>query len=140
MKKIISLLITISLLACSENLLEKPDNLIPEDTMVEVLTDLAVVNAARSTNISVLRNNGIEPMAYIYKKHGIDSTQFVESDRYYASLPEKYEQIYKKVETRLEKQTKVLEAEKKVKDSLRQAELENRGDKTNLEKIKDSLP
>lgn len=108
--------------------------------MVAVLTDLAVVNAARSTNISVLRDNDIEPMAYIYRKHGIDSTQFVESDRYYSSLPEKYEQIYKKVEIRLEEQTKALEEEKKVNDSLRRAELENRGGKTYLEKIKDSLP
>lgn len=140
MKKYCWSLSILLLLGCSENLLEKPDNLIPEDKMVEVLKDLAIVNAAKSTNISVLQDNGIEPMAYIYEKHGIDSTQFVESDRYYASLPVKYEQIYIKVESKLEKETKKIEEAKKGNDSLRRVELENREGKTYLEKAKDSLP
>lgn len=130
----------LALAGCNENLLEKPDNLISEDKMVEVLKDLAIVNAAKTTNIAVLQDNDIEPMDYIYEKHGIDSVQFVESDRYYASLPKKYEQIYKKVESRLEKETKKIEEEKKVNDSLRRLELENRGGETYLEKVKDSLP
>jgi phosphoribosylanthranilate isomerase len=103
----------LALAGCNENLLEKPDNLISEDKMVEVLKDLAIVNAAKTTNIAVLQDNDIEPMDYIYEKHGIDSVQFVESDRYYASLPKKYEQIYKKVESRLEKETKKIEEEKR---------------------------
>lgn len=140
MKKYCALVVFLLLISCSENLLEKPNNLIPEDKMVEVLKDLAIVNAAKSTNISVLQDNGIEPMAYIYEKHGIDSTQFVESDRYYASLPVTYEHIYKNVESKLEKETKAIEEAKKVNDSLRRVELENREGKTYLDKVRDSLP
>lgn len=134
------LLLIVCFLSCNENLLEKPDNLIPEDKMVEVLKDLALVNAAKSTNIAVLQDNDIEPMAYVFGKHDIDSLQFVESDRYYASMPPDYERIYQKVESRLEKEIKVLEEDKNVNDSLRKIELETKGGKTYLEKIKDSLP
>ncbi|MGB7395007.1 MAG: DUF4296 domain-containing protein [Pricia sp.] len=130
----------ILLTACNEKLIEKPDNLIPEDKMVKVLKDLAIVNAAKTTNVAVLQENDIEPMSYIYEKHGIDSTQLVESDRYYASLPDKYEEIYQKVEAGLEQDTKAMEKEKEVNDSLRRLELENKGGKTYMDKLKDSVP
>lgn len=107
--------------------------------MVEVLKDLAIVNAAKSTDVAVLQDNDIEPMAYIFEKHGIDSLQFVESDRYYASIPPDYEKIYKKVEEKLEKQAKVMEEAKEVNDSLRRIELENSNGETYLDKIKDSV-
>lgn len=140
MKKLYAPILIISLLSCNDNLLEKPDNLIPSDKMVEVLTDLAIVNAAKSTNVAVLHENDIEPMAYIFEKHGIDSLQFVQSDRYYASLPVAYEKIYKKVESKLEKETKGMEKAKEINDSLRRIELESRDAKTSLDKVKDSLP
>ncbi len=140
MKKLYASVLIICLLSCNDTLLEKPDNLIPEDKMVEVLKDLAIVNAAKSTSIAVLYDNDIEPMAYIFKKHGIDSLQFVESDRYYASLPPEYERIYKKVESELERETKIIEEAKEVNDSLLRVELENRNRKTDVDKVKDSLP
>ena len=139
MKKYVLPVLFLCLTACNDALLEKPDNLIPEDKMVEVLKDLAIVNAAKSTNISVLRDHGIQPMTYIYQRHDIDSVQFVESDRYYASLPVTYERIYKKVESKLEKEEQAIEEAKKVNDSLRRVELENGESKTYLEKIEDSL-
>lgn len=140
MKTLYASIVIISLLSCNDSLLEKPDNLIPEHKMVEVLKDLALVNAAKSTNMAVLQDNGIEPMAYIFEKHDIDSLQFVESDRYYASLPPEYERIYKKVESKLEKETKILEKAKEAKDSLLRIEQENRNAVKNSGTIKDSLP
>ncbi len=140
MKKFGSLVLMISLLSCNENLLEKPDNLIPEAKMVEVLKDLAIVNAAKSTNLAVLHDNDIEPMPYIFEKYHIDSLQFVESDRYYASLPVEYERIYKKVESKLEKEVKIVEEAKRVKDSLTRIERESKSNKTNADIVTDSLP
>ena len=139
MKKLYSIVLIIALLSCNDTLLEKPDNLIPEDKMVEILKDLAIVNAAKSTNVAVLHENNIEPMTYIFEKHGIDSLQFVESDRYYASIPPEYEKIYKKVEAKLEMQTKAIEEAKKVNDSLLRLKLENKEGGTNLDEVKDSL-
>ena len=119
------LLLTIVLLlvsSCAEELIEKPDNLIPEDKMVLIIKEMAIVNAAKATNLSKLRENGVEPTDFIFKKFEIDSAQFVDSDRYYASKPLRYENMYKKVESDLEDQRLKLEAEKRVRDSLRVAE------------------
>lgn len=119
------LLLTIVLLlvsSCAEELIEKPDNLIPEDKMVLIIKEMAIVNAAKATNLSKLRENGVEPTDFIFKKFEIDSAQFVDSDRYYASKPLRYENMYKKVESDLEEQRLKLEAEKRVRDSLRVAE------------------
>ena len=41
--------------SCAEELVEKPDNLIPEDKMVAIIKEMAIVNAAKATN---LRNFG----------------------------------------------------------------------------------
>jgi hypothetical protein len=104
--------------SCAQKLIEKPQNLIPEDKMVSILKEMTVVNAARSTNLYILKENGVEPTAYVFKKYDVDSIQFVESDRYYASLPSVYESIYVKVEALLEKEKEQVERIVKIKDSL----------------------
>ena len=104
--------------SCAEELIQKPENLIPQDKMVLVLKEMAIVNAAKGTNIGKLKDNGIDPTTYVFDKFEIDSAQFVESDRYYASKPLIYETIYKEVETQLENQRLELEEQKRVEDSL----------------------
>lgn len=133
MKKAFILAIFTWLTSCSEKLLEKPENLIARDKMVEVLKDLAIINAAKTTNSAKLREKNIDPMAYIFEKYSIDSVQFVESDKYYASLPVQYESIYKEVESRLDKEQQVLKDAKKLKDSLKLLETEQ---KQQMERVK----
>ena len=141
MHKLYTFFLIICLISCDEKLIEKPDDLIPEDKMVEVLKDLAIVNAAKLTNVTVLQDNGVDPMSYIFEKYDIDSLQFVESDNYYASLPRgEYERIYKKVESKLVQEVKVIEDAKTVKDSLARMESEKKEDTENVEKVTDSLP
>lgn len=119
MKHLLFLVVALLMLSsCAEELVEKPDNLIPEDKMVAVIKEMAIVNAAKATNLSKLRENGVEPTSFIFKKYEIDSAQFVDSDRYYASKPLQYENMYKKVESDLEDQRLKLENEKKIRDSL----------------------
>lgn len=104
--------------SCAEELIEKPDNLIPEDKMVSIIKEMAIVNAAKTTNLGKLRENGIEPTTFVFEKFEIDSAQFVDSDRYYASKPLRYENMYKKVESELEAQRVQLDIEKKLRDSI----------------------
>lgn len=125
--------ILLLLVSCAEKMMEKPKNLIEKQEMVDILSDLAILNAAKSANVNVLKNNHIDPTEYVFNKYEIDSVQFVESDRYYASLPSgEYEAIYKAVEAKLEKEKNKLTESKKIKDSLRSKELKSK-------KIKDSL-
>ena len=86
--------------------------------MVLILKDMSIVNAAKGINIGMLKDNGIDPTNYVFNKYEIDSAQFVESNRYYASLPLEYEAIYTEINEIIEKEkTEIIEL-KKISDSL----------------------
>ena len=118
-KQGILLVLMLLLFSCAEKLIEKPDNVIPQDKMFLILKDMAIINAAKGTNLGKLKDNGVDPTTYVFEKYEVDSAQFVDSDRYYASLPIVYESIYKEVEASLENQRVQLEADKKEMDSLK---------------------
>lgn len=130
----IAILVVLFLAACGEKLIEKPEDLIPKDKMVLILQEMALINAAKGVNLGILKDNGVEPTTYVFEKFGIDSAQFVISDRYYASLPAEYEAIYTEVEASLEAKRIALEQEKKITDSLKLLE-----SKQNKEGVLDSL-
>ena len=120
MRKIFFLILTISaLFSCGEEVIEKPINLIPKEKMIDILYDLAIINAAKSSGPKVMDNMNFEPMEYIYNKYQIDSIQFVTSDLYYASLPLEYEDIYKNLENRITKEKeRFIKSGERKKDSL----------------------
>ena len=122
--------------SCAEKLMDKSENLISEEKMIEILNDLALVNAAKTANVAILRKHDINPTNYIFEKYNIDSLQFVESDRYYASIPEEHEAIYVAVEAKLKAEKDRFVAAKKLKDSLAVIE---RKVKVKKAKAKDSL-
>ena len=126
--------------SCAEKVVEEPDNLIPKEKMVDILHDLAILNATKTTIGAKLDESGIDIMEFLYKKYQIDSTQFSESDLYYASLPLEYQAIYTEVETRLDKRQKAMEeATEKKNDSIRKAN-EKRSDSIRSAKIpKDTI-
>ncbi|MBN2868322.1 MAG: DUF4296 domain-containing protein, partial [Flavobacteriaceae bacterium] len=80
---------------------EKPKDLISEDQMVDVLVEISIMSSAKGINKRMLENNGITPVSYIYKKHGIDSAQFANSNNYYAHDIKVYDKIYDKVKDSL---------------------------------------
>lgn len=103
---------------CGEKLLKKPDNLIPKEKMINILKELTIINSAKKTSAVVLHEQKIDPTGIVFNKYGIDSLQFVMSDRYYASVPAEYEAMYVEIEKQLEEQQKQIITEKKLKDSL----------------------
>lgn len=140
MKKLLFLLVFLMVVSCAEKVVEEPDNLIPKEKMVDILHDLAILNATKTTIGAKLDESGIDIMEFLYKKYQIDSTQFSESDLYYASLPLEYQAIYTEVETRLDKRQKAMEeATEKKNDSIRKAN-EKRSDSIRSAKIpKDTI-
>ena len=138
MKQYLILIVLLgTLISCAEELIKKPEQLISEDKMVDILKEMALVNAAKGTNVEKLEENGIDPTAFIFEKYEIDSTQFVDNDRYYASLPLVYERIYKKVDSKLELLEKELQDQKKINDSLNL--LNKKATKGTPTEIKDTL-
>lgn len=91
---------------------EKPIDLIEKDKMVEILTETYLANAARSINNKKIIAEGIKIDSMIYRKFGIDSTQFAKSNAYYAADVNQYIEIFTSVESNLKKLEADLEEQK----------------------------
>jgi hypothetical protein len=110
MKKSILLVLIVLLFGCNNYSLEKPNNLIDKDKMVDILYDITLLEAIKTQNI----NGGITVKMgnqYIYKKYKIDSIQFVKSNKYYASDIDEYKKMFEKVKEKLSSETLKNDAE-----------------------------
>lgn len=141
MKHLFYILILISFFGCNSfNRPKKPKDLISTDKMSAIMYDLYILNAAKGVNKKVLELNGIMPLDYVYKKHGIDSLQFAQSNTYYAYDTKVYAALVEKVKADLEKDKVLYEKltkqdqqakdsikklSKKVKDTLRVLEVDS---------------
>lgn len=125
MKKTAVYFLLLGLLVGCQNVqkVPAPKNLIPEDTMVNILMDLAKIDAAMSYNKKEFYEQGINPFHYVYKKYDIDSLQLAQSSAYYIDRHEINHRIYETVKERLEKQTAVLDSIMEQKDSLKRKKL-----------------
>ncbi len=118
MKNLFVLLLALLLTSCGEKLLDKPEDLIPKEKMINILKDITILNSARSTSVTVLHDYKIEPTTFVFSKYGVDSLQFVTSDKYYASLPNEYEAMYLEIEKQLDYEKEQMSEAKRIKDSL----------------------
>ena len=89
------------LISCNNNAIDKPDNLIEKDKMVDIIYDLTILQAMRGNFQAKLDSNNIDAANYVYKKYKIDSLQFANSNRYYASDVASYNRMYNRVNERL---------------------------------------
>jgi hypothetical protein len=110
------------LISCQKPAVPKPDNLIDEDVMVDIMFDISILEAMKSQKGDVLEANAINPNTYIFKKYKIDSLQFANSDKFYASDIKKYKGIFDKVnkmiEEKIERSKKANTSKLEAKDQL----------------------
>ena len=126
MKKISYILfLSVFLMACTSNtIIKKPDNLIPKNQMVNLLTDMLIAAGAENIkNIDLERNVNYFPL--VFEKYGIDSTRFKESNYYYTSQIDDYEKIIQKVNERIKALKDKLDNELKIQDSLKNDSIKN---------------
>lgn len=95
---------------------EKPKDLIPEDTMISILTEAYLANASQSVRNQAIFAESIDLDSIIYTKFNIDSIQFKKSNDYYSFDFNTYLDMLKKVENNL------MQYEKRI-DSLREAQI-----------------
>lgn len=111
MKKILPFLIVLAIFtSCKKELAKKPDRLIEKDKMVDIIYDLTLLGAMRNQNAVLLDSFKNNSNQYIYKKHKIDSIQFVQSNIYYAADFKEYKKMYDQVKLRLDKDKSLAEA------------------------------
>jgi hypothetical protein len=111
---VIALLIVLQ--ACNSELrgLKKPENLIPKDQMVELMTDMLILEGHIQTTYSTV-NRYYKVMTasgryYLKSKH-VTEKQYEESFVYYTSTHEDYKQMLDKVMENLQKES--IELQKK---------------------------
>lgn len=109
-RRLSSLLLGIWLLAaCTAPDDKRPDNLIPDDQMADILTEVHLAEA-RVSRFS-LRSIDSSNIAYkhlesqIFKKFGVDTATYRKSYIFYSSHPADMEAIYQRVTQKLKKQT-----------------------------------
>lgn len=80
---------------------ELPADLIPKEMIIDIYTDSYLMNSARSINLKIITDNGINLDSTIYKKYNIDSLQFAKSNAWYSADLNEYLSIFEEVQERL---------------------------------------
>ena len=143
-KKIgVIILLFFLVIACDEkDERKRPGNLISQDKMADILHDLYIINGAKGVNRKLLEFNGFMPETYVLTKYDIDSTQFADSNAYYAFDTDRYKSIVDQVKARLEKEKAEYEELQKIegkaakvkRDSIKKL---NQSKRDSLNKIKE---
>ncbi len=111
--------------------------------MIDVLTELTLVHAARNFNREKLEKTGLIPDQYIYNKFDIDSLQFQRSTEYYSEQYSTYETMYDSVKNRIQRMKtrldSIREIEVRIEDSIRQAKKDSIRSRDSLGIKKDSV-
>ena len=119
MKKISTLFIVIFLVSCTSNtIFEKPKDLIPQDTMSLLLQEMVIAGSAKFIKNKNNEKN-INYMPFVYEKFKIDSTRFMESNLYYKTKIDMYQDLLDSAKKSLEKRSEVFKRQKTVLDSIR---------------------
>lgn len=139
MKNILPFFVFLLLWSCKEEIAKKPDRLIEKSEMINIMHDLALLDAIKYQSPTVLDSNQIRPKQFIYKKYKIDSLQLAQNNLYYASDYKNYKIMFDEVMQRLENDKK--KAEKLEKEIAKKEKLlaEKRKKELDLKRKKDSL-
>ncbi len=119
MKKLSYLLVVLFLASCTSNtIFKKPEDLIPRDTMTLLIQDMMIASSAK-----FVKNNNdqkkINYMAFVYDKYKIDSLRFQNSNFYYTSKIDLYEEMLQDVQNNLDQKKEFYSKIQTVKDSIR---------------------
>ncbi|MNK05021.1 hypothetical protein D3C87_228960 [compost metagenome] len=118
------ILLLLTLQSCDEGLkgLDKPDNLIPKEQMIDVMTDMLILEGhIQNTYSTVNRYYKVMTASgrdYL-KTKGITEKQYEDSFIYYNSNQLEYKEILDKVMDRLQKESIEMQKKTTVNDSLK---------------------
>ena len=106
MKQVLFLFVSLFVLSCSKNPVPKPDNLLDEEVMVNIIYDITILQATDGSMSYKLSDHNIKMDQYIFEKYKIDSITYRENQRYYAADARKYKKIYIEVLGRFENENR----------------------------------
>jgi len=110
--------ISIILGSCTSNtIIKKPKDLIPKNQMVDLITDMLLAEGGDNIKNKGLQRN-INYFPLVFEKYKIDTVRFKESNYYYTSRIDDYDEILGKVDERLKALKKQYDDERRISDSL----------------------
>lgn len=101
--------------SCKNDIVKKPDNLLSEDQMVDMIYDLSILDAMRQEGVYSQQETPTQT-ELLKTKYKTDSITFAKNTLYYASDIRKYKRIYESVKDRLDKESIKLEGKKAEKE------------------------
>ncbi|MBW6534752.1 MAG: DUF4296 domain-containing protein [Mariniphaga sp.] len=105
MKRIILLFSFMAFFFCSKPVVEKPELLIQENKMIDMLADFhlaeATFNARRHRDSLVMKSSSADFYYSILDKHQVPDSVFEQSFVFYVSQPRKFEKMYRQVMNKL---------------------------------------
>lgn len=109
---LIAVLFSFLFWSCDQSAVRIPSDVLPKDTMVNVLMDIHIAEAGVRTLVTDSLNYKVKEYYYsIFEKYHITDVQFKTSMRFYTEHPRILEEIYQKmIEKMSEKEAEVLKA------------------------------
>lgn len=105
LSKILIVLIIFVAVSCDEPSIEKPENLIKKDQMIEMMADIHLAEATftnRRYSDTLVKNSSQTNFYYsILEKYHVPDSVFEKSFVYYASFPKDFEKLYRQVMNKL---------------------------------------
>ena len=102
---------------------DKPEMLIQQDVMEDILYESVLLTGARGYRVSELKILGITPETYIYDKFDLDSTRYAQNIEYYTANIDLYKAMNERVLERVKRELNINDSiasnEQKEQDSLR---------------------
>ena len=122
LKKILLFLVVLSMLfSCKKELVKSPNRVIEKDKMINIMYDLALLEAIKMQNPNSLDSLKINSNEYIFKKYKIDSIQFSQNNMYYAADYKEYKKMFEIIKLRFENDK--ISVEKLIKDKKKKGDL-----------------
>lgn len=130
--------------SCKKEVIKEPKRLIAKEKMVDIMYDLSLLEAIRYQNPASVDSTDVNPTKFILKKYKVDSLQFSESNKYYASDYEGYKEMFDQISVRLEKEGKVADSlvkieEKKAKKAVPVDSIKKVAKPINMDSLKPEL-
>lgn len=98
--QILLFVLVIAVVSCDKPIMPKPKHLIKEKQMIDMLVDVHLAEATynKFRYDTIMRDNSsVNFYASVLEKYQVSDSLFEQSYVYYASLPKKFEKMYRKV-------------------------------------------
>ena len=112
----------------------EPETLLSEDKMVEIYTDMLILDAIRRISSATYKSFELEPSEHIYNKYNIDSITLGDNMKYYNLKFETNTDIYDRVSQNIKEKKTEIDSIIKLRDSLETIETSEKNSK-----LEDSL-